>query len=46
MINKNVLVMIDPDSIDYYINKLDQVINKILYINKLVNNEIESERPL
>lgn len=46
MINKNVLVMIDPDSIDYYINKLDQVINKILYINKLVNNEIESEKPL
>lgn len=40
------MVMIDPDSIDYYINKLDQVINKILYINKLVNNEIESEKPL
>lgn len=46
MINKSVMVMIDPDSIDYYINKLDQVINKILYINKLVNNEIESEKPL
>lgn len=37
--------MIDPDTIDYYINKLDQVINKIVYINKLVNDEIEGEKP-
>lgn len=45
MIKKNVLVMIDPDTIDYYINKLDQVINKIVYINKMVNDEIEVEKP-
>lgn len=42
-----VKTMVDPTVIDIYIGKLDEMISKLVYINKLFNDNFDpdSEKP-
>ena len=45
--DERVKCMVDPSVIDIYIGKLDDMINKLVYINKLFNDTFnpDDDRP-